>query len=88
MGSLPVDTRCAYCDVNLAGYIPDGAVGPTCMECWLDLGYDQAVQIRLGRRARTFLILGRVQLYGYCPAAFVLRDPGLASRIAAFLIHV
>ena len=88
MGSLPLDTRCAYCDINLAGYIPDGCVGPTCMECFFDLTEEQMIQLRLGRRARPFLILGRVPPGGYCPAAIVLRDPDIARRIAAFLIHV
>ena len=33
MGSLPEGTKCFYCAVNLAGYIPDGADGPMCGDC-------------------------------------------------------
>ena len=31
MGSFPEGTLCCYCGVNPAGYIPDGAVGPMCI---------------------------------------------------------
>ena len=39
MGSLPKGTKCAYCGIRESGYIPDGAVGPVCLEpddecCW------------------------------------------------------
>ena len=53
MGSLPDDTRCAYCDAELAGYIPDsavGAVGPACM----GLSPEAMVQMRLHRRAKNW----------------------------------
>ena len=32
MGSLPEGTLCAYCGINAAGYIPDGCVGPLCLD--------------------------------------------------------
>ena len=86
MGSLPLDTRCVYCAENLAGYIPDGCVGPTCMECYFECTEEQLTQRRLGRRARPFLMVGRVPPGGNCPAVVVLRDPNIACCIAAFLI--
>ena len=57
MGSLPRGTLCAYCGLREAGYIPDGCVGPLCMEpddeCCYDrsqaLGWDVIVQERLMR---------------------------------------
>ena len=42
MGSLPEGTKCFYCAVNLAGYIPDGADGPMCGDCQ-DVGWKQYV---------------------------------------------
>jgi len=57
MGSCPRGTKCAYCGVREAGYIPDGAAGPVCFEpqgecCWdraQDLGWEIIVQERLLR---------------------------------------
>jgi hypothetical protein len=46
MGSLPRGTKCVYCGVHAAGYIPDGCIGPICLHvggCYdiaQDLGWD------------------------------------------------
>ena len=65
MGSLPRGTLCAYCGLREAGYIPDGCVGPVCMEpddeCCYDrsqaLGWDVIVQERLMRLWNLKMIL-------------------------------
>ena len=51
MGTLPPGTKCVYCGVHEAGYIPDGCSGPICFSpesgdwdgCWdigQELGWD------------------------------------------------
>ena len=88
MGSLPPDTRCVYCAVNLAGYIPDGCCGPTCMDCLFDCDEEQLILRRLGRYAKSFLMIGRISPVINCPAVAILRDHHIACCIASFLIPV
>ncbi len=59
MGSLPQGTRCCYCGVRLAGYIPDGAVGPMCLlgpgncyNVWEEDGYEKISRLRFNRLLR------------------------------------
>jgi hypothetical protein len=46
MGSLPRGTKCVYCGVHEASYIPDGCIGPICLhdgDCYdigQELGWD------------------------------------------------
>ena len=96
MGSLPDDTRCAYCDAELAGYIPDvavGAVGRACME----LSADAMVRLRLRRRARNWRLATRGQsdapgARGAAPHPHwfreILENEALAEHIARFCIHI
>jgi hypothetical protein len=44
MGSCPEGTKCVYCGVHEASYIPDGCIGPMCLhdggchDMWLENG--------------------------------------------------
>ena len=46
MGSCPEGTKCVYCGVHEASYIPDGCIGPICLHdggCYdigQELGWD------------------------------------------------
>ena len=46
MGSLDPDTRCCYCGINLASYIPDGTAGPMCGDCMCACSFEKLVHMR------------------------------------------
>ena len=86
MGSLPEGTLCAYCGVEEAGYIPDGACGPMCPDC-LELPEEKACGLRWGR-------LWPVRIAPLCSALVasddrghrVLTDPVISLVVASFII--
>ena len=99
MGTLPDDTRCAYCDAELAGYIPDGCVGPVgaaCLDLYLSRGGWALAQVRLRRRAMIWRNVARgpggwraAQGPAHASAGFrtILDVEALAEHIARFCIH-
>ena len=86
MGSVPEGTLCAYCGVNPAGYIPDGAVGPMCMnfpKACFDRSENGEVEavfgLRLVRKARA--VFARLE-----QASHAQRMPdGVAAVIASYV---
>ena len=98
MGSLADGTPCVYCGDELAGCIPDGAAGPVgraCLELLLARGGLALVQVRLLRKARSWLAISRGQANGQAssdaaPAVHgfrrILDVEAVAACVASFCI--
>ena len=85
MGSVDSDTRCCYCAVNLAGYIPDGAAGPMCGDC-MDLAALSPARCTMVKRTRHLrLIAGLLKLLAKAPGEQLRVSRDAHITIAEFL---
>ena len=85
MGSVDPDTRCCYCAVNLAGYIPDGAAGPMCGDCMDQAALSPAHCTRVVRMRHLRLITGLFELLAKAPSEQLRVSRDAHITIAEFL---
>ena len=85
MGSLDPDTRCCYCAVNLAGYIPDGSAGPMRGDCMDEAAISPAHCTEVVRKRHLRLIAGLSRLLARAPSEQLRVSRDAHITIAEFL---
>ena len=83
MGSLDPDTRCCYCGINLASYIPDGTAGPMCMDCMCPIVWTSFAKLVHMRHQR--LIDGLIRSCGKTAHVQLKLHRDAHVTVAAFL---
>ena len=85
MGSVDPDTRCCYCAVNLAGYIPDGTAGPMCGDCMDQAALSPAHFTEVKRNRHLRPITGLFKLLAKTPSEQLRVSRDAHITIAEFL---